>query len=615
MARTRLVAALASLMMLPLIGCAHAQPTILYDVELERAASQVVRIHASAPAAGEPVDFVLPVWRPGRYGVLDFAATVREWSASDDAGRALDVEKVRKNVWRVTPRADSGRITLTYDIYAASLGDRTRHADDTHAFLSGSSVFVLVPPHRDDDHGVRIELLDGWSVATSMRPDATGVLKAESYDVLIDSPIEAGLHQSQTFDTDGVETTVAIWGEVTPDWDRIERDFRAVHLAVHNVFGGQRHFDEYLYITHLYPGGGGGTEHLTSTVVQGRPNTLDDPDRYRGFLSLVAHEYFHTWNVKHFRPAGITPYDYSAENYTRLLWLVEGTTSYYDELVLVRAGITTPDDYLGTVASTIRSTKRRPGAARSSLEDSSFDAWLKFWGPDSPDHSNTSVNFYSHGAMASMTLDLLIRDATSSTRSLDDAMRLLYERFDWREKGYTPDDVRSIIAEVAGRSMDSFFDAHIAGIEPPPFEAALLLAGLVLSQDEPDGPPTIGIRSRWDGEADVVTRLPDNEPAFHHGINVGDRIIAVDGMPLEDRTISERIEGRSPGDTVTLDVLRNERALAIEIELGPPAPGRFRIEHVERPSDRQRAVYEGWLGQPWPSSEAAEATSAEAAGS
>ena len=596
MQSTRVLSAVTPL---ALLGCASAEPVVTYEVDLSRARSQVVTISATAPVVDGSAEFVLPVWRPGRYGVLDFAATVREWSARDDSGQPLQAVKIRKNAWRIDTGQEANAVTLVYDIYANSLADRTRHVDDSHAFLSGSSVFVLSPAHRDTEHRVHFTLPEGWSVATGLE-GSHDTFTAPGYDELMDSPFEIGQHQFRVFECDGVRTEVAVWGNAEVDWAAIEADFCAIAEATHAVFGGDIHFDRYLYIVHAYPGGRGGTEHLNSTVVQTSPRTFQNEDRYQSFLGLIAHEYFHTWNVKRFRPSGITPYDYDRENYTSLLWLVEGTTSYYDELLLVRAGIQEPDDYLRQIASSFTSVQDRPGRARSSLSQSRFDAWLMFWGPDSPDHANTRVNFYCHGAMASLALDLLIRGETEGKRSLDDVMRTLNARFDWRDRGYTPEDVRQIVAETAGTEMGWFFDRFIDGTEAPPMADALAIAGLEIQRGEGSGVPSLGLSTRWSDGGETVTSIADASPAFDAGVNVGDKILSLNDHSLEDRSLDDLIEDSQPGDEVILGIVRYGQLREIRVTLGPPQPGRYEVSRVASPTDSQRAVYSAWLGQAWP---------------
>lgn len=581
---------------------AWGQPAVEYHVDLSQRNQQIVTIEVDVPAESEAVELLLPVWRPGRYGVLDFAATVREYEAFDDAGAPLRVEKIRKNAWRIDSDG-ADEVTFRYSIFADALGNRTRHADDSHVFLSGSSVFVLSPPHRNDEHAVHLDLPDGWAVSTGL--EATGdAWLAESYDTLIDSPIEMGTHQRHIFDVEGVTTEVAVWGDVEPGWQLIEEDFSAVARVQHEILGGDIHFDRYVYIVHAYPGGGGGTEHLNSSVCQTRPATFTDADRWKRFMSLIAHEYFHTWNVKRFRPAELVPYEFDREDYTRMLWLVEGSTSYYDDLTLVRGGIIEPNEYLNIVASSVARTETRAGRARSSLTESSFDAWLKLWGPGSPDHTNTTVNVYTHGAMASLALDLLIRGASGGEGTYDDVMRSLNARFDWRTSGYTMGDVIKACNDAAGTSMSRFFDAHITGRELPPMDEALLLAGIERVEDD-DAPGVLFGASTTSADGGRrITQLLDGSPAFNAGLNVDDVIIAIDGASAAAQDIDKLLAGAAIGDTARVTISRREAIREIEVVLDHARPRAFSYERVAEPTASQRAMYEAWLWQPWPGDEA-----------
>ncbi|MEM1072256.1 MAG: PDZ domain-containing protein [Planctomycetota bacterium] len=578
-------------------GVLWAEPDIRYRVDLSQRAQQIVTIEVDVPVIDGSADLVLPVWRPGRYGVLDFAATVREYTAFGTDGASIDVEKVRKNVWRLTTPRDSA--TFRYSIFADSLGDRTRHADDSHVFLSGSSVFVMSPPHRWTEHAVEIDVPDNWSVATGLGISGEAWI-APNYDTLIDSPFEIGTHQFHAFDVEGVRTEVVIYGDVDPDWDLIEDDFAKVARVQHQIFDGDVHFDRYVYIIHAYPGGRGGTEHLNSTVCQTSPETFRDDDRWKRFMSLIAHEYFHTWNVKRFRPAELVPYELAKEDYTRMLWLVEGSTSYYDDLTLVRGGIIDVDEYLDIIASSVSSIERRAGRQRSSLTESSFDAWMKFWGPSSPDHSNTSVNFYSHGAMASLALDLLIREASGGEASYDSVMRWLNKRFQWQEKGYTFQDVVDATNESAGEPMNWFFDRHITGRELPPMERALLLAGIERVESNDDPGVLFGATTVADAGGRRVTRLLAGSPAFEAGLNIDDVLVAIDGVSVVGQGIDDALDGRSVGDTVSVVALRREAVREFNIRLFAEAPRAFTYERIETPTESQRAMYEAWLWQPWP---------------
>ncbi|MEN1704881.1 MAG: PDZ domain-containing protein [Planctomycetota bacterium] len=584
-------------MLWALPASARVEPAVSYRVDLSQRAQQIVTIEADVPVIDGSAEIVLPVWRPGRYGVLDFAATIREYQAVGSDGEPARVEKVRKNVWKIDTPAESA--TFRYSIFADSLGDRTRHADDSHVFLSGSSVFVMSPPHRWDEHHVSIGVPDGWSVATGLeRADNAWV--APDYDTLIDSPFEIGTHQSHSFEVEGVRTEVAIFGDVEPDWELIERDFGSVARVQHTIFGGSVHFDRYVYLIHAYPGGRGGTEHLNSTVCQTSPETFQDEERWKRFMSLIAHEYFHTWNVKKFRPAELVPYELAEEDYTRMLWLVEGSTSYYDDLTLVRGGIIEPDDYLEMLATSTASMEQRAGRQRSSLTESSFDAWLKFWGPSSPDHSNTSVNFYTHGAMASLALDLLLREASGGTGSYDSVMRWLNERFQWRQRGYTLEDVIDASETAAGQPMGWFFDRHITGRELPPMDRALLLAGIERVGDTSEARVLFGATTTSDSGGCRVTRLLAGSPAFEAGLNIDDIIVAIDGQSVIGNDIDEMLDSRTVGETIRIVALRREAIREFQVPLFAEAPVEFSYARVATPTEAQRRMYEAWLSQPWP---------------
>ena len=313
---------------------AHADAgSVSYEISLPAPQTQMVEMTLHVDEVdGATLDLALPTWRPGYYSIIDPAGSVREVRAFDDRDRPLAIEKVRKSAWRITT-GGAETVRVAYRVYCNSLDDRTRHVDDTHAFLSGSSVFLYPPKRRDDPITVSITAPAHWRVATGLEPvpGARRTFEAASYDVLVDSPFEIGVHDLLEFDVDGVPHEIAIWGDAEYDAETLERDFATIVRAQTAVFG-MTPYERYVFLVHVAPGIGGGTEHLNSTIMQTRPGTFDDEDRYERFLGLVSHEMFHTWNVKQLRPAGLAPYDYDRENYTSLLWVAEGTTSYYDDL-------------------------------------------------------------------------------------------------------------------------------------------------------------------------------------------------------------------------------------------------------------------------------------------
>jgi len=398
---------------------------IEYRVAITRPTTQMVDVSMTVlDVERRTLDVAMPTWRPGKYEILDPAGTVREVRAFDGDGTPLPIEKIRKSVWRITT-GGAETVRVDYRIFADSLRDRTRHVDDTHAFLSGESVFMFPMGRREDASVIHIEAPEHWSVASGLEP-AEGddrTLLAPNYDVLVDTPIEVGEHEVIEFEVSDTPHEIVLWGEWDEcDRERLVEDFSKIVEVQRDIFG-ELPYERYVFLVHVGRGAGGGTEHLNSTIMQTRSasieGSVDNSGAYQRFLGLVSHEFFHTWNVKQFRPAGIQPYDYLTENYTKLLWVAEGTTSYYDDLTLARAGLMKESRYFDRIADSIGGFLQRPGRKIQSLEESSFDAWIKFT-KGSQDDYNTEISFYSHGAMVSLVLDMRLRETTGNRVSLDD---------------------------------------------------------------------------------------------------------------------------------------------------------------------------------------------------
>lgn len=586
-----------------LIVAAGAQ-SIEYVVTIANPGTQTLTVTMTAHGVtGKAVDVSLPAWRPGKYVILDPATTIRRvWDPARE--NSHPVEKVAKSTWRV-PTRGADTISIAYEVYANSLQDRTRHVDDTHAFIDGSAVFMFVPELRDAPATVRIQAPREWRVASGLAgaPGDPRTLTAPNYDVLVDSPIEVGLHDAIAFDVDGVPHEIIVWGEAHYDAERLKNDFAVIVNEQADLFGNMP-YDRYVYIIHVGEGLGGGTEHWNSTVMQTSPRFAETESSYQRFLGLVSHEMFHTWNVKRLRPAGLVPYDYLRENYTDLLWVAEGTTSYYDDLVLVRTGLIDTDEYLRRLASSHASLLGQPGRSLQSLEASSLDAWIKFnrsW----PDKDNTTISFYSKGALVSLLLDLEIRARTGSNRSLDDVMRTMYQRFPLDAGGFTAADLQQTIEELAGTSFDSFFSAFVRGTVPLPLESAFTFVGLTLHEepigdDEPEFRPYIGLDLiDRDGLAEVRSVSSDG-PAFIAGVMTGDLIVALNGRRLRAGELDNNLKRVEPGSEIVLTLFRRNRLREIRFPAAARKNTRWVLECVDSPTNDQKSAYESWLNQPWP---------------
>ncbi|MDQ7014219.1 MAG: PDZ domain-containing protein [Planctomycetota bacterium] len=578
------------------------QVAVEYTVSLARAHSQLVDITARLPNPdGRPLSVRLPTWRPGKYLILDHAGTIVQLRARDANGLVLPVHKTDKATWRIDP-VHAGDIVIEYTIYANSLNDRTRHADDTHAFLSGSAAFLYTDSSRHLPLRVRVEVPQGWQVATGLAPDPVepNAWLAPDYDVLVDSPLEIGEHQLIGFSVDGTPHDIVIWGQAEADAEKLAADFAAIVRAHRDIFegvGGRLPYQRYVFMIHSQPGIGGGTEHLNSTIMHTRPSTFTSDSSYERFLGLVSHEMFHTWNVKRLRPAGMTPYNYQLENYTDLLWVAEGTTSYYDDVTLVRAGLIEPDSYLAQMSRTISRERLRPGYAVQSLADSSYDAWIKF-NRSTPNDVNTTVSFYTKGALVSLMLDLEIRSRTDNAVSLDNVLRQLYLRYPLDAGGFTTSDMLDMLESLTETSFEAFFGAYVSGTQPLDLDRAFAVAGLTLVEGERPKGAYLGISM----SGETVRTVRANGPAFAAGVQANDTLRTVNGDEF-DGDLDELLEEIRPGKTVTLGLTRREQPREIRIVTMARPVATWTLEHVDEPTALQRAVYESWLGQAWPAPE------------
>ncbi|HET6764341.1 MAG TPA: PDZ domain-containing protein [Longimicrobiaceae bacterium] len=589
-------------------------------------------LHVELEAAGMPpgpAEVVMPSWTPGSYLMREFPRNVMVLMGVDAAGQPLPAEKADKNTWRVHPGAD-GVLRVRYVVHADELSVRTSHVDASHACLNGASAFVLVRGREQAPHRVELHGPQEWRTTTAMAEVEPGVYGAAHYDELVDSPIEMGTHEVWEWEIDGTPHRWAVWGRGNYDRQRLALDTTRIVRAEKAMWGGLP-YGAFTFMLHLTPSGSGGLEHRDSTLLQADRWSFRGA-AYEHFLALTAHELFHVWNGKRLRPAVLGPFDYTREAYTRDLWVVEGITSYYTDLMLRRAGIMTPQRYLERLAESVTGLYGVPGRMVQPLADSSFDTWIKFYRPDA-NSPNASVSYYLKGAMVAMLLDMRIRQLTGNARSLDDVMRVMWDRFGARDVGFPEGEVERVAAEVAGADLSAFFDAALRGRGELEYAPALAAAGLELvggvapgrtgTQAAPAGEPgaapaaadvRIGIQMKFERGRTVVGNVLADSPAWRAGVNAGDEVVALDGMRVGLETLSARLADRKPGERVTLTVFRRDELLnvSMEVETGPPQ--RWEIRRRADATPEQVALREDWLRAVVPES-AAQAGGAPAAGS
>jgi len=580
----------------------NAQPKLHYTLSMTKPSTHLfeVQISVSNLSTGDnAVDFQMAAWRTGRYVIFDFAGGVVEFSARDPRGNELTWQKTDKQTWRVTKDAQTS-VIVTYKVYANEFNMRTRGLNDEHGFVDPVAVFMYMKDYQRIPLTLTINPHGRWHITTGLESldGRPFTFRAPNFEYFADCPIEIGNHKDFEFEAGGKKHVWMMAGEADYDIDTLIADTKKI-ISENLKFWGRLPYERFLFMVHISPSSGGGTEHINSTALGTRPFTFQNERAYRGFLGLVSHEYFHTWNVKQLRPAGITPYDFSKENYTEELWLAEGGTSFFDELILLRAGFTTADDYVKGLGRQIEQDRQRPGNTKQSVTESSFDAWVKFW-KNTEQSYNTESDYYGKGLLATMLLNLEILKMSGGKQSMQDVMKAMFERFPVFEKGYTVEDLRSVGEEFAGGSLKEFFDDYIYGANPYPWETAFAVAGLEVTPKEEAEKATLGIGMR-DGPTGVTVRtVVAGSAAEKAGLDVGDEIVAMNGYKVQTSEINARLEEMKPGNRAMVTVFRNGMIRTMEVILGADPVPSYTVSRTKSPTPEQELSYEKWLGVAWP---------------
>ncbi|HEX6293454.1 MAG TPA: PDZ domain-containing protein [Herpetosiphonaceae bacterium] len=583
---------------------------IHYTLTLARPAQHLLDVTIDvADVRVEYLDFVLPTWTPGSYLIREYSRHVQEVTATAD-DRPATWQKRDKQTWRVA--ADGAeRVQLRYRVYGNELTVRTNHVDDTHAHVIPAATFMYVHGATEQPLTIEVVAPDGWETATGLDADRDEQFHADDYDHLVDSPFEIGRHRTLRFEVDGKPHRIVIWGRGNEREQRLIDDTRKIVETARDLFGGLPYEHYTFFLLLAGKGAGGGLEHRNSTSLLLPRFVFGAAKSYERYLTVTCHEFFHVWNVKRIRAAGLGPFDYTQETYTTLLWAMEGITEYYTDLLLVRAGLLTPQRYLERLADDIVTLQHTPGRNLHSLECSSFDAWIKHYRPDE-NTVNTAASYYLKGAIVGALLDLELRRRTANERSLDDVLRYLFRAYPLDGPGIPErDGYLDAIREATGQDLSDFFARYIGGTDELPYAQIFEAAGLRPSWDwkekAADGRsprPALGIRTRHDGGQLRVSAVLSDGPAYQAGLSADDEIVAVDGYRVADEaTLRERLNDRGSDARVSLTIFRREELRTIEVALAVPTHDRLTIEQVAQPDELPRRIYASWLGLP-PQSEA-----------
>jgi predicted metalloprotease with PDZ domain len=620
----------------PPIATPPLQAPIRYAITPKNLAAHIFEVTVTVQRpARDGQKFMLPTWIPGSYLIREFARNIVSLRASAD-GKPVVMTKTDKATWQCAPLPAPARVlTLTYDVYAWDLSVRGAHLDETHGFFNGTSVFLLPLGMRSQPCEIDILPHDQhpeWRIATALAPmsDATapasntkprrartdaesdesertverlterrtgerkwnemlgtevrafGKFYAANYDELIDHPVEMGTFTHAAFEACGTLHNVAITGVHRTDMNRLCADLKKIceyQIRFFEPESWRAPFPEYWFLITVVGDGFGGLEHRASSALivnrDDLPLAHETPVTagYRKFLSLASHEYFHSWNVKRIKPEAFIDYDLTNENYTRQLWFFEGFTDYYDDLVLVRAGIITPLEYLEIEAENIGKVMAQSGRLKQSVAEASFDAWIKYYRQDE-NAPNSLVSYYQKGAIVALALDLTIREKTAGTKSLDDVMRALWNEFGKTRLGVPEAAIEKITARVTGLNLGDFFAHAVYGTNDLDLIPLMKHVGVAMTfqvtgmAGTDSKTPALGakIGSEINGDARLV-QVFEGSAAQLAGLSAGDSIIAIDGLRVTAMSLERRIKRYKVGTSVEVLACRRDEIKRFSVTL------------------------------------------------
>ena len=549
-------------------------------------------------------NFHLPTWRTGRYEILNLANGIREFSAVDNQGNKLEWQKLDKDTWQVQGTLGK-KVQISYQVYANQLGKRTRHIDDSHAFIDASTVVMYNDDFRDNKHIIDLQVPANWNSVSGLEigKSSDGDIHqfiAKDYDVLVDSPIETGINEHHQFTIEGLDYELVIWGKGNYNSAKMVADLKVLVQQSKHIWDDYP-FKRYVFMVHATSGARGATEHLNSTIIQTSRFKFAERSDYLRFISTAAHEFVHTWNVKQYRPKGLVPYDYQKENYSTLLWLSEGSTSYLQNQLLLRGDLMSSKEFLEGLAKRITGYLHKPGRESQTIAQSSFNKWSEEGGDYGNNHS---VNIYSEGFLVSWLLDFSIMEKTGLAKSYRDIHNRLYQDYKI-PKGFDEGDLLTLLNELTSEDYQAWWQENVHGFAQVDFNALLAQAGLTMSYGEKSSGQLkqvawSGIHTKQVTNGLEITRVEKNSPAWQTGLTLGDIIVAVDGLRMADKDLTTRLKNFKPKDRMSVTFFRRDELVTRMIILGEIPKSKLKVVPLEEATEQQKAFFKYWTGIEFP---------------
>jgi predicted metalloprotease with PDZ domain len=578
-------------------AAARTADPIRYTVSFPAPHTHYMEVRASVPTAGKTdIELMMAVWTPGSYLVREYQRNVERVTASSGP-RSLPVVKSEKNRWRITT-GGATTVTVAYGVYAHELSVRTNWVEERYALINGAPTFMTLADGVVRPHEVTLDLPPAWSGSMTGLRALAGAHRyvAPDFDTLVDSPIVAGNPQVYEFAVGGKPHYLVNEGDTSGfDAARAVRDYEAI-VRQHHQFWGELPYDKYVVLNVIVPNRGGGLEHKNSTVLLAGRTTTQSRSAYTTWLTTLTHEIFHTWNGKRLRPVELGPFNYEKEALTRSLWVVEGITDYYGDLLALRAGVLTRDEFLGNLSSVIADLQTTPGRLVQSVELASYDAWVRYYRPDE-NSPNVSISYYVKGQVLAFLLDARIRRLTNGARSLDDVMRAAYARYSGA-RGFTPDQFRQVAEQVAGASLADVWSAWISGTGELDYSDALNTFGLRFGTAAGSGRASLGVTTRNDAGRLVVTGVGRERESSADALVPDDEILAIEERRVRADQLARRLDDYKPGERVTVLIARRDQLLRVPLTLASESPHRWELEADPGAGALPRSRRESWLQPP-----------------
>jgi predicted metalloprotease with PDZ domain len=524
----------------------------------------------------------LPNWILGSYMIRDFARHIVSVRAKTSQGLLLDVKKLTKNQWQVA--AHDGEVTLDYDVYAWDLSVRGAHLDQTHGYFNGTCLLLAVQGQEEKLHQLSLYEPENvnWRVATTLtkqQVDAKGfgTYQADNYLELVDNPVEMADFTELHFNVANTPHSMVITGQHRADTQRLAHDLSKICQAAISFWGDEQPpFNQYLFMLMVVGSGYGGLEHRRCTSLLSSRDDLPlvtEPqkigEKYKTFLGLCSHEYFHSWLVKRIQPDVLIEPNLHQENHTELLWVFEGFTSYYDDLLLARAGLISVAEYLGLLAQTITRHTKTLGRFKQSVTESSFDAWTKYYKQDE-NTPNSVVSYYVKGALIALCIDLKMRQLSHNSVSLDTVMRQLWQEYGKTGQGVKNDTVQGLCQALLSEDLSEFWQLCLYSTQELPF-AELLQAQGVEVEYKYDNVATkasasLGVRGQMNDGGFQIQNVWTGGAAEAAGLSAGDVIIAFDGLKVTPQ-LEKTVSSYAIGTKVEIHFFRRDELMQTNITL------------------------------------------------